>query len=274
VRGELPILLGVFPFGMIYGILALQAGLSVTEAQTMSAIVFAGSSQFIFTQMVESGAPGLILVITVAVVNLRHALYSASTAPYLQKLSPVWKWCLSYLLTDEAYAVSIVHYMKESASPYKHYYFLWAGLTLWAGWQTSTAAGIFLGAQIPAHWPLDFTLALTFIALVIPALKDQAAVMAALAAGLTAVLAFSLPYKLGLVAAALVGILCGLGWEAGQDWLRSNQLKTNQPDLPQDDSDSEPQSAQTRDKERTWASGWSCLEQDWLLLQPGSPLLP
>jgi 4-azaleucine resistance transporter AzlC len=213
IRGELPILLGVIPFGMIYGILALQAGLSTGEAQAMSAVVFAGSSQFILTRLVETGAPGLILVLTVAIVNLRHALYSASVAPYLQKLSPLWKWILGYLLTDEAYAVSIVHYMKESPSPYKHYYFLGAGLTLWSGWQLSTAAGIFLGAQIPGSWPLDFTLALTFIALVVPALKDKAAVLAALAAGVTAVLAYPLPYKLGLVAAALAGILAGVGWE-------------------------------------------------------------
>jgi predicted branched-subunit amino acid permease len=154
------------------------------------------------------------LIVTVAIVNLRHALYSASMAPYLQKLSPLWKWLLSYLLTDEAYAVSISHYLKESPSPYKHYYFLGAGLTLWSCWQLSTATGIFLGVQIPGHWPLDFTLALTFIALLIPVLRDHAAVLAALAAGVTAVIAHALPYKLGLVLAALVGIVVGLGWEA------------------------------------------------------------
>jgi 4-azaleucine resistance transporter AzlC len=214
MRDELPILIGVVPFGMIYGVMALQAGIRVLQAQAMSAVVFAGSSQILFARLVETGTPGLVIVLTVAVINLRHALYSASVAPYLQKLSRVWKWLLSYLLTDEAYAVSITHFQNGERSPYKHYYFLGAGLTLWSGWQLSTALGVFLGAQIPASWALDFTLALTFIALVAPSLKDRAALLAALAAGVTAVLAYSMPYKLGLMLAALVGIAAGLAWEA------------------------------------------------------------
>jgi 4-azaleucine resistance transporter AzlC len=217
IRGELPILIGVIPFGMIYGVLALQAGLSVWEAQSMSAVVFAGSSQFVFARLVETGTPGLVIILTVAIINLRHALYSASVAPYLQKLRPLWKWLLSYLLTDEAYAVTIIHYMKESQSPYKHYYFLGAGLTLWSGWQLSTMSGILLGEQLPASWSLDFTLALTFIALVAPALKDRASILAAAAAGVTAVAAYHLPYKLGLFAAALAGIAAGMAWE-GRRW--------------------------------------------------------
>jgi predicted branched-subunit amino acid permease len=81
---------------------------------------------------------------------------------------------------------------------------------LWSTWQASTAAGIFLGTVIPASWSLDFTLALTFIALVVPGLKDRAITMAALAAGVTAMLALEFPYKLGLIVAALVGVLAGL----------------------------------------------------------------
>jgi predicted branched-subunit amino acid permease len=81
---------------------------------------------------------------------------------------------------------------------------------LWASWQISTAIGIVLGAQIPGDWALDFTLALTFIALVVPALKDKASLAAALSAGAIAVAAASWPYKLGLMAAALTGIIVGL----------------------------------------------------------------
>ncbi len=70
--------------------------------------------------------------------------------------------------------------------------------------------GIFLGAAVPASWGLEFTLALTFIALVVPNLKSRATVAAAVTAGLAAVLAYSLPFKLGLVVAALIGVLAGL----------------------------------------------------------------
>jgi 4-azaleucine resistance transporter AzlC len=220
IRAELPILLGVIPFGMIYGVLAISAGLSPTASQAMSAVVFAGSSQFIAAQLFGAGAPGLVIILTIAIVNLRHALYSASMAPYLQKLQPAWKGLLAYLLTDEAYAVTALHYQEtkpEASCPdHRHWFLLGAGLTLWSTWQASTAVGIFLGAQIPASWSLDFTLALTFIALVAPTLKDRASLAAALAGGVAAILAFSIPLRLGLVVASLVGIVVGMLVEAKQ----------------------------------------------------------
>ncbi len=215
VKAELPILLGVLPFGLIYGVLASGAGLPASLAQAMSSIVFAGSAQFIAAQLIGAGTPALVLILTTLVVNLRHMLYSASVAPYIKHLRPRWKWLLAYLLTDEAYTVTILHY-QESDDPQpadKHWFFLGAGLALWSTWQVSTGVGIFVGAQVPASWSLDFTLALTFIALVVPALKDRAGWVAALVGGTVAVLAAGLPFKLGLILAALTGILAGLAVE-------------------------------------------------------------
>jgi len=209
VREEVPLLVGVFPFGMIYGALALNAGLSLAASQTMSSIVFAGSSQFIAAQLVHDAAPGLVIVLTIAVVNLRHMLYSASLAPYLEKLPIRWKVLLAYLLTDEAYAPTALKFEREGTTPLGHWFLFGAGLALWFAWQVSTGLGIFLGAAIPQNWPLDFALPLTFIALVMPALKNRPAIAAALSAGLVALLAVSLPYKLGLILAALTGIFVG-----------------------------------------------------------------
>jgi 4-azaleucine resistance transporter AzlC len=216
VRAVLPLLVGVSPFGMIYGVLARQAGIPANAAQAMSSILFAGSAQFIIAQLFSSPTPAAIMILTIAVVNLRHALYSASIAPYVKHLRPAWKAILSYLLTDEAYVVSILHYEDGTDDGNKQWFFLGAGLGLWLIWQLSTAAGILLGAVIPPAWSLDFTLPLTFIAIVLPALKDRAAVVAALVAGVIAVLAFGLPYKLWLVVAALVGITAGLLVEGRQ----------------------------------------------------------
>ena len=209
VRAEIPLLIGVFPFGMIYGALALGAGLSAAAAQMMSSIVFAGSAQFITSQLVHEDAPGLIIVLTIAVVNLRHMLYSASLAPYAAPLPTRWKALLSYLLTDEAYAPTILHYEKERQTGHVHWFWLGAGLALWVTWQVSTALGIFLGAAIPEAWSLEFALPLTFIAMLVPILRDRPAIAAALAAGVVALLTASLPYSLGLILAALAGILVG-----------------------------------------------------------------
>jgi 4-azaleucine resistance transporter AzlC len=221
VRAELPLLIGVFPFGMIYGALALNAGLSEAASQMMSAMVFAGSAQFITAQLVMDSAPGFVIVLTIAVVNLRHMLYSASLAPYLSSLVTRWKVLLSYLLTDEAYAPSVIHYENDGVKPFSHWFLFGAGLALWTTWQFSTALGIFLGAAIPESWSLDFALPLTFIAMVVPVLKNRPAIAAAISAGCAALAAYSLPYKLGLILAALAGIAIGTFLEGKQTGRRT-----------------------------------------------------
>lgn len=210
-RAVLPILLGVTPFGLIFGALAVSSGASAAAAQAMSAVIFAGSAQFIATELIAQSTPWLVVILTAAVVNVRHVLYSASIAPHLRALPARWKAALAYLLTDEAYAVAIGRYLRiDGGGPYGHYYFLGAGLALWLTWQVSTAAGITLGAFVPAAWSLDFALPLTFIAIVVPALRDRPAVIAAAVAAAIAVLAYAMPLKLGLLTAVVCGIAGGL----------------------------------------------------------------
>lgn len=210
VREELPILLGVIPFGMIYGILALSAGLNPRDAQAMSSVVFAGSAQFMTAKLISAQAPGLVIILTGFIINLRHALYSASIAPYTRHLPRRWKAALAYLLTDEAYAPTIIHYQRPGEITHKHWYLLGAGLALWVSWQLSTAVGIFLGAQIPEAWGLDFALPLTFIALVVPGLKDRPGIITAGVASLAALLLFGLPFRLGLIVSSVIAIAAGL----------------------------------------------------------------
>jgi predicted branched-subunit amino acid permease len=202
IKGELPILLGVAPFGMIYGVLARGAGMSAWDAQAMSSVVFAGSAQFMLVQLINLGTPALMMILTGLIINLRHALYSASISPYTKHLSPLWKAGLSYLLTDEAYAVVVMHYQKKTDIKYKHWFFLGAGLVLCELLQLSTAAGIFLGAQVPAigfgfHPGADLHCA------AVPSIKTARRCWQPLARG-TPCWRAGLPYKLGLIAAAFV----------------------------------------------------------------------
>lgn len=213
-RGQGPLLIGVIPFGMIYGLTAINAGLPPAAAMGMSMFVFAGSAQFIAAQLFGLATPGLIIVITTFMVNLRHALYSASVAPYVSHLNKGWKYLLAFLLTDEAYAVTISHYRHLNPADVRgkndHFFFLGAGVALWTFWQGATIVGIVVGAAVPASWSLDFTLALTFIALLIPTLEDRPTVLAGLVGGLAAVIGYNLPYNLGLVLAVVVGIGAGV----------------------------------------------------------------
>jgi 4-azaleucine resistance transporter AzlC len=210
IQAQAPLMVGVIPFGFIYGALAIQLHVPAPISQAMSSVVFGGSSQFIAAPLIAASAPAIVIILTVFVVNLRHALYSASVAPYLEALHPLWKMLLAYLLTDEAYAIAIAHYTAGGSLRNKHWFLFGTGLMLWTCWQFSTAVGIFVGAQVPANWSLDFALPLTFIALVVPMLKKRTHVLAALVAGVTGVLANGLPYKLGLMLAALLGIVAGM----------------------------------------------------------------
>lgn len=220
LRAEAPILLGVTPFGLIYGALAVAAHLPDVASQAMSSIVFAGSAQFVATRLFVVNAPVAVLLLTTFVVNLRHLLYSASIAPYLYHLPRRWRWLLAYLLTDEAYAVAIIHYRNTPAAAAgrdrRHWFTLGAGLALWTTWQLSSAAGIFLGSQIPTSWSLDFALPLTFLALLVPAVTDRPTLAAALTAGAVGLIGAGWPYKIGLVAAAVMGILVGAALDARQ----------------------------------------------------------
>ena len=211
VRAELPIIFGVLPFGLIFGVLATTAGLPPLVAWSTSSIVFAGSAQFLALPLFAQGAPALILVMTTIIINLRHLLYSASLAPYAQPLSKGWKTLLSYLLTDEAFVPTILHYQKkEIPTTHKHWFWLGAGLTLWLNWQIVTGVGILIGQALPSGLGLEFTLSLTFIGMIVPVLNKWPEIGAAVAAGITAVITVDLPYRLNLMIAAIVGIAVGL----------------------------------------------------------------
>jgi len=212
-RNTLPILLGVLPFGLFFGTLAVEVGLTPAQAQGMSLLVFAGSAQFIAVDLIRQGAAPAVIILTIFVVNLRHALYSASLAPHVGRLPLRWRALMAWLLTDEAFAVSSPRYRAADLER-AHWYFLGTGLALWTCWQLSTAAGIAFGARIPESWSLDFALPLTFLAMLLPALTDSPSWAAAVAGAAFSILLSDLPFGLGLVTASAIAVGVGVGVEA------------------------------------------------------------
>ena len=210
VRAELPLLAGVIPFGLIFGVLGLAVGLPGWAVVLSSSLIFGGASQVVFAQLWGAATPPPVITATVAVVNLRHLLYSAAVAETLRALPWRWKLLLAYLLTDEAFAAAIGRLRDGPSTPHRHWFLFGTGFTLWAGWQASTLGGILLGAAIPAGWSLDFSIALTFIALLVLSVHRRSDTAAALAAAAAMLPALALPHKSGLLLAAAVGIACGL----------------------------------------------------------------
>lgn len=207
-RGALPILIGVIPFAMISGVAAVSVGLTFFETLGMSVLVFAGASQLVVFQLMSAGSPWLIMVLTAWVINLRFTMYSATLAPYLQKLSLWQKALLAYMLSDQAFGVSLTHFVTNETVSHRWFYF-GSALTVWVAWQISAVIGSLLGALVPASWDFDFAFPLSFMALMFGSLRDRPTVVAALTGGIIAVLAKGLPYNIGLVLATFLGIAAG-----------------------------------------------------------------
>ncbi len=206
-----PILIGMVPFGIIAGVAAVESGLSSLQAIAFSPVVFAGASQLAAYELIGRDAAIVVIVATVVVINSRFVMYSASLSPHFVSATTPQKLATSYLLTDQAFAASIIRYGKEDESTeLKLAYYFGAALALFVTWQSSTIVGVVLGSGIPPEWSLDFAIPLVFLALLFPAITDRATSVAAIVGGLTAVVAQPLAYNLGLPLAAVVGIATGL----------------------------------------------------------------
>ena len=209
VQGTLPILIGVIPFAMITGVAAVSVGLTFFETTGMSILVFAGASQLVVFQLMTAGSPWIIMVLTAWVINVRFTMYSATLAPYLQKLSTTRKALLAYMLSDQAFGISLSHFVTTKEEIDHRWYYFGSALLIWVAWQISAMIGALLGPLVPASLGFDFAFPLSFMALMFAALRDRPTVITALTGGIMAVLGKGLPYNIGLILATILGITAG-----------------------------------------------------------------
>jgi 4-azaleucine resistance transporter AzlC len=215
-REMAPVLLGTIPFGLVAGIVSVASGLTPLQGVALSVLSFSGIAQLVTCQLIAAGSPAPVTVMAAAIVSLRLLMYSAAIAPHLTHLSPRWKLLLSFLMTDQSFAVSVKHFSEPGDARRRHWYFLGAALTLYLFWQAAVVVGVVAGAQVPADWSLDFVVVLTFIALLVPAVRTRADLAAAMVAFGGALAAAGLPYRLSLVVASIGGIAAGMAIELGR----------------------------------------------------------
>jgi 4-azaleucine resistance transporter AzlC len=215
-KATIPMVVGAIPFALIFGAGAIANGITPAGAQAMSLFVFAGSAQFIASQLVGSGVGVVIIVLTTFVVNLRHALYSATLAPYLKHLPQRWLAPLGFWLTDETFVIVIARYNQPDKSPYKHWFFLGSELFMYVNWNVCTLLGIIAGQRMPnlADLGLGFAMTVTFIGMLVPLIQNRAILASVMVAAITAMVAYPLPNKLYLIVAAVLGIAAGVLVEA------------------------------------------------------------
>ena len=207
---EIPLQLGVFPFGIAYGILGIEVGLTNIQTYLLSIIIFAGVSQIVFAQLVSTFTPSFMIVGTIGIVNLRHILYGVSLSSYLKKLSLKWRVILSYLITDEAFAISYKRFSEEKKTKYMHFHLLGSGITLWISWQISTLIGIFIGPSIPNSLNLEYVIPLSFIAIVVVSINTKIKLIVFIMSALFSILLRDLPWNLWIITSALISIIIGV----------------------------------------------------------------
>ncbi len=209
-----PVLLGTVPFGFVAGVAAVAAGMSPAQGIALSVFSFSGIAQLVASQLIAVHSPAIVTVAAAFVVSLRFLMYSAAIAPHLAHLDRRWRALLSFLMTDQSFASAIARFSQPGPGAGRHWHFLGSALTLYVSWQASVVIGVVAGASVPASWSLDFAVVLTFIALLVPAVRTRADLAAAIIAGGISLMAAGLPYRLALVVASIGGIAVGMAIEA------------------------------------------------------------
>ena len=205
-----PLMIPVVPFGLIFGILAIDIGFSPLATMGMSLIIFGGASQIVLLQLFSGGASSLVIISSVGAVNSRHLLYGAVVSEHVSDLKLIWKIVISYFLIDQAFARSN-EYLRISTEKNKYFHLIGGGATCWVIWQSTTFLGIILGAAIPEKLGLSFAVPLTFLALLVNDFRKFINVIVIIVSGLIATLGYNyVPFKAYILVAALAGLFTAM----------------------------------------------------------------
>lgn len=225
VGQSLPFLVVIVPFALLFGIVAIEAGMDVAQVMGFSVLVLAGASQFTAVQLITENASAIVIILSCLVVNLRMAMYSASLVPWLRGAGPGQKVWVAYMLIDQSYALSIQHFERHPrlSMRQKLAFFSGTAVTLCVPWMAASWVGATVGRAIPEDIALDFAMPITFIAMIAPMLRSVAHVVACFVAIVGSLLLAGMPSGLGLMIAAPIGMACG----ATVEWWLETRRKEN-----------------------------------------------
>lgn len=210
-RDAVPFIFVVGPFGLLFGVVATEAGLEIAATMSFSIFVIAGAAQLTALQLLVDQAPTVIVLVSALAVNLRMAMYSASLTPYLGA-APFWQRAVAaYFIVDQSYALSVLRYEQNRhwSIQQKLTYYFGTTAPVVPMWYLFTLVGALLGGSIPESFALDFAAPITFLALVTPMLRTRAHVAAALVSITVALSLAFLPYNLGLLIAGILAMATG-----------------------------------------------------------------
>ncbi|MEZ5175653.1 MAG: AzlC family ABC transporter permease [Acidimicrobiia bacterium] len=213
LRDVSPVILGIIPFGLIFGVTAAGAAVDQLAAWASSLFIFAGASQFAIVDVMGSGGAAVTAFLTAVVINSRHLMYSADMGRYTSDLPLGLRARMAYILTDQAYVVTAHRFPDPSSTTGLASYYFGVAMGLWTTWQITTTSGFILGQAVPASWRLEFAVPMVFLALLVFSVKTVPALFAAAVGGFVALAGMHLDYQLGLMLGAVAGVLAGLSSE-------------------------------------------------------------
>ena len=166
---------GYIPVALSFGLVASQAGFSTLEATAISALIYAGASQFLFVGMIATGAPLWLVVVMTLLINVRHMVYGPNLAELLPR-SRHWPW-LMHGLTDQVFALALTR-LPQLPEIKRFSWFAGAALLAWSVWVAGTVVGATAGEAFTTRWPLlgevmPFALPALFLTMVAPHFTDK-----------------------------------------------------------------------------------------------------
>lgn len=212
IVATIPLVIAAFPFGVVFGAMAQTIDLTALQTVGMSAIVFAGSSQFIAVTLLASAASFPVIVFTIFIVNLRHMLYSANLIQRAQNWPQYWRMPLAFWMTDETFAAVSGKLLRQPDTAGLRWFYFGSALFMYSFWQLSSLTGFLLGQQLPglADWGLEIAMIVAFIGIVVPALKVRADWACAITAVVVGILSYDWPHQSGLLFSAAIAIVVGM----------------------------------------------------------------
>ena len=209
-RAILPLAIGVFPFGMAYGVAVVESSMNDLVGVLASFIVLAGAAQLAIVDLIDEGAPWFIVVGTALVVNARFMMYSGALAPSFSEYPRRSRLALAHFLTDQATVTSLLYNERERDARLRLGYYFGAGFTFAVSWWVGTLIGTLIGASVPPEFQVGFAVPLMFVALAVPSVKDRAGLIAACVGFAVTLIARDAPMNTGLLIGATAGIVFGM----------------------------------------------------------------
>ena len=207
IKDVLPLNIPVVLFGIFYAVLCIELGFSSYFAIGTSLIIFAGGSQLIFITLLNAGAVPWVIFGSIIMNNSRNILYGVVFSKYIEKKNSLWKFILSFFLTDQCFAVSNEFLKKNYKQKFSHYHMLGSGMTVWTIWQLSNLIGIWLGDIVSDQISLNFFVAITFLALIAKDLGKLDHFLVILVSAICSLIFYNLPLKAYVIVSAIAGII-------------------------------------------------------------------